>query len=133
MTAYLPYALTLVTGVVLGFVWGDSRADAFWRRLHDESHARRDASADAVFDLMRGAARDMQVANDRLYAAWKDGYTIPEPDVEPEPDEPLPDALAEWVAQWEDVAAREKWDAEIRRRIASGRTADQILMDLEVA
>jgi hypothetical protein len=73
-------------------------------------------------------------ATNRLLAAWKDGYAIPEPDLPPAPDEdPLPPALAEWLTQWEGADAQSKWEAELRRQLAKGRTPDQILMDMELA
>lgn len=72
-------------------------------------------------------------ATNRLLAAWKDGYAIPEPEAEPIEDEPLPEQLAEWLAQWEGADAQAKWEAELRRQLAKGRTVDQILMDLELA
>jgi hypothetical protein len=68
----------------------------------------------------------------RLLAAWRDGYHIPEPAAEPIEDEPLPPALEDWLSQWEDPAARERFEADIRRKLAQGRTPDQLLMDLEV-
>jgi hypothetical protein len=72
-------------------------------------------------------------ATNRLLAAWRDGYHIPEPAPEPFVEEPLPPALAEWLSQWEDPAARERFEADIRRKLAQGRTPDQLLMDLEVS
>lgn len=72
-------------------------------------------------------------ATNRLLAAWRDGYHIPEPVTEAVDEDPLPPALADWLSQWEDPAARERFEADIRRKLAQGRTPDQLLMDLEVA
>jgi hypothetical protein len=80
----------------------------------------------------RERARADELTN-RLLAAWRDGYHIPEPAAEPIEDEPLPPALEDWLSQWEDPAARERFEADIRRKLAQGRTPDQLLMDLEVA
>lgn len=89
-----------------------------------------------VRDLRRRVADERARADEatnRLLSAWRDGYHIPEPTPEPVEDEPLPPALEEWLSQWEDPAARERFEADIRRRLAQGRTPDQLLMDLEVA
>lgn len=72
-------------------------------------------------------------ATNRLLAAWKDGYSIPEPVADVIDEEPLPPALAEWLTQWDDPTAREKFEADLRRKLAQGRTPDQLLMDLEIA
>lgn len=95
---------------------------------------------DPLLDAARAQLADALVherrAADRLVAAWKDGYRVPEPEPEaprtPFVEDPLPPQLAEWLAQWEDPSAREKWEAELRRRLAAGRSVDAILMDLEV-
>lgn len=88
---------------------------------------------DALRSELKIARLRADEADSRLYAAWREGYTIPEPDAEPIEDEPLPPVLREWLSQWEGAEAQQKWDAELRRKLAQGRTPDQILMDLEVA
>jgi hypothetical protein len=72
-------------------------------------------------------------ATNRLLAAWREGYSIPEPEADPIEEDPLPRELAEWLTQWEGADAQAKWEAELRRQLAKGRTVDQILMDLELA
>ena len=79
------------------------------------------------------AIRRADDATNRLLAAWKDGYAIPEPEADPIEEEPLPPALAAWLTQWEGAEAQAQWEAELRRQLARGRTVDQILMDLELA
>jgi hypothetical protein len=97
-------------------------------------------AAGGLFLELRDArrARDAErargdAATDRLLAAWREGYTIPEPDADPVEEEPLPAALQEWLSQWEGADAQAKWEAELRRKLAQGRTVDQILMDVEVS
>lgn len=45
--------------------------------------------------------------DDKLYAAWKDGFVIPGPEPEPMPAvEPLPEAVEEWLLQWDEAGQR---------------------------
>lgn len=72
----------------------------------------------ALYGLVVTAAvsrlyRDLQAAQDRLLAAWKDGYQVPEPAppvAEPEPESPeFPPALEEWLLQWDAGETRDRW------------------------
>lgn len=63
--------------------------------------------------------RDKQIAEDRLYAAWQQGYTIP-PRASVTPPEPkeirlLPDKLHAFVQNWESADVRAELEAEARR------------------
>lgn len=63
--------------------------------------------------------RDKQIAEDRLYAAWQQGYTVP-PRASVTPPEPkeirlLPDKLHAWIENWESGETRAELEAEARR------------------
>ncbi len=118
--------IVAMVGAMSGFAFGSARTGASWKQQLEESRAR-------WSDMLTRADEERRAANDRLFAAWKEGYSIPEPVPDPIVEEPLPPALAEWLTQWEDDTAREKFEADLRRKLAQGRTPDQILMDLEVA
>jgi hypothetical protein len=54
-------------------------------------------------------------ANDRLYAAWKEGFQIPPPEPEPElPPEPLIPGLKKLIDDWED---EERLGAQAQERV----------------
>jgi len=62
---------------------------------------------------------DKKIAEDRLYAAWKDGHTIP-PREAVTPREPvvlqaLPEKIAGYVNNWESAETRGELDREARR------------------
>ena len=77
--------------------------------------------------------RRAQVAEDRLYGAFKDGYTIPpRATVEqksPEVLELLPAKLLDFVNNWESPEVRGELDREARKLIELGLGEDRI-MDL---
>jgi hypothetical protein len=63
--------------------------------------------------------REKQIAEDRLYAAWKDGFTVP-PRESVVPKEPtilriLPEKLHAEVNNWEDSGTRADLEREARR------------------
>lgn len=71
------------------------------------------------------------ISRERLFAAWKDGYSIPAPPtpvVEPEEDAALPDVLAPIWEQWEGPG-QAPMKRVLRDAIASGRTVDSILAE----
>jgi hypothetical protein len=82
--------------------------------------------------LVREADTDAKAATDRLLKAWKDGYVVPDVEGEVVEEEALAAELQAIVNQYDDPHAQAKVEAAIRRKLNSGRTADQILMDAEV-
>lgn len=84
-------------------------------------------------ELRRERARADQ-AEDRLYAAWKDGHQVPprpEETVPQEPPAPIPADLRDLVDRWDDPFAREKAELEIRGLLTQGRSAASILREYE--
>ena len=60
-------------------------------------------------------AKEAVQANDRLYAAWKEGFQIPPPEPEPElPPEPLIPGLKKLIDDWED---EERLGAQAQERV----------------
>jgi hypothetical protein len=62
---------------------------------------------------------DKQVAEDRLYAAWREGAQVP-PRASVEPPAPrevrvLPDKLHAWIQNWESADVRGELETEARR------------------
>lgn len=74
---------------------------------------------------LRDAKREKKIAEDRLYAAWKEGALIP-PRPEPadsapeEPPTPIPVELRDLVDRWEDDFARTKAEQELRHFLDEG-------------
>lgn len=87
---------------------------------------------------------EARVATERLLAAWRDGTVIPaRREVEPasdDPDEfapglgdgPLPSEATDWLLQWEEGAARARWEGFLRRRLREGRSLHESLADAEL-
>ena len=80
--------------------------------------------------------RALEAAHNRLYAAQREGFVLPPPEViPPPPAKPLEDELEqpllEWLEQWEGDEARTKWLARIRTLRAKGLTVKQILSELD--
>lgn len=69
--------------------------------------------------LLAEAIRDRKVAEDRLYAAWREGLTVPPRETviprEPKSVAILPDKLREYVENWEDPLVRMEVEGEMRR------------------
>jgi len=76
--------------------------------------------------------RDKQIAEDRLYAAWQQGYTVP-PRESVVPKEPqvvtiLPEKLNAWVQNWESPETRAELEIEARRlHFQMGYPEDRVL------
>jgi hypothetical protein len=69
-----------------------------------------------------------RTATDRVVAAWRAGATIPPRPADPlPPPEPLPELVAEAVAEWDDPQHRLDLETEARQQLALGRTPDAIL------
>jgi hypothetical protein len=87
-----------------------------------------------VSELRRERAR-ADTAEDRLYAAWKEGHVIPprpESMPAPEPPAPIPAELRDLVDRWDDPLAREKAELELRGLLTQGRSVASILREYEV-
>lgn len=82
--------------------------------------------------LLAESDADARDATDRLIAAWREGYHVPESVTEDVPLDPLPTGLAALLDDYPDPAARAKVEAAIRRKMHAGRSADAIIMDAEV-
>ncbi len=87
-----------------------------------------------VMAQVRHAETREREASDRLYAAWKDGYTVPAAagsDAAPEVPE-LPDVVAEWVREF-DPAGQAAWTARARRVLADtpDLTGPEVVAQLE--
>lgn len=84
------------------------------------------AGASATWLVMRDQVRDArdraELAEDRLYAAWKEDYAIPARPVEPEPVviEPLPEMLQTLVNDWDSPDTRATLERAMRERMALG-------------
>lgn len=72
---------------------------------------------------------------DRLVRARQEGAVLPDRPLVPEPIEepptPLPVVVEEWMEQWEDPTAREKWRAIARQYLDTGVDAVNVLKRLE--
>lgn len=83
-------------------------------------------------DLYEQALHDKRVAEDRLYAAWKEGYQIP-PRATVEPEAPkvielLPDEVRRYVENWESPEVRRELEAEARKMIFDlGMTEERVV------
>ncbi|HKR57169.1 MAG TPA: hypothetical protein VJS20_12785 [Gemmatimonadales bacterium] len=77
------------------------------------------AALEQTQSLLAEAVRDRRIAEDRLYAAWKDGNTIPPREsVTPQPPKEihlLPDTLRDYIGNWESPEVRMELEAEARR------------------
>jgi len=81
-----------------------------------------------AYARMRRAEERMLVAQERLYAAWKDGYSIPAPpDPPPPPPEPLIQGLQDLISDWETPEAQQAQEKVIRKMLADGYTQSTIL------
>jgi len=74
---------------------------------------------DEVKAALIQAVAEKRIAEDRLYAAWKDGYTVPprESVVPAAPKEIrlLPEKLNGFVQNWESAEVRQELEGEARR------------------
>ena len=87
---------------------------------------------DEVKAALIQAVAEKRIAEDRLYAAWKDGYTVPPREsVVPAPPKPvqlLPPELAGYVQNWESAEVRQELEAEARRlHYDLGYDADRVI------
>jgi hypothetical protein len=71
-------------------------------------------------------------AHDRLVAAWKEGYSVPPPAAEaPAPPPALDPMVDEWIDQYDEAEARDRWRRIAREYHALGRSPSAIVMALE--
>lgn len=89
------------------------------------------ALLEATLAELDRARTDKRIAEDRLYAAWKEGYQVPARSVvAPEPPKPielLPEALRGYVENWESSQTRAELETEIRRLLELGWPEERIL------
>jgi hypothetical protein len=86
-----------------------------------------------LYDARKLAAEYLKreaAANDRLYAAWRDGYSIPPADPEPvAPDPPLIAGLQRLINDWDDdegLGAKAQ-ERVIRQYMATGMSQEDVL------
>lgn len=79
--------------------------------------------------------KDLQAAHQQLYTAWKDGNVIPPLEVPPVPtsleSDEFPPVLVDWLGQWEEGPAREKWKAKARVLMRSHTDPMQVINILD--
>jgi len=78
--------------------------------------------------------RQLSDANNRLFAAWSDGKVIPPSDlpfVDPVSETPLAPELLEFLAQYEDLTVRAKYERMMRAGLAKQMTPLAILKTFE--
>lgn len=86
---------------------------------------------DATLAELDRARQDKRIAEDRLYAAWKEGYQVPSREaVTPQPPkvvEILPELLRAYVENWESPETRAELETEIRHLQEIGWPEERIL------
>lgn len=123
----------IVTAVILAILlWALIDAQRSERAAFSRGWDRCEASLMPQLERTRAEAK---LANDRLLAAWRDGYTVPSLDDE-EPsgasDPLLSPAQTEWLDQWEDPQGRARWEAFLVRRMRAGASPDGSIADAEL-
>ena len=121
-------ALALFNVLLLALLWHSDRgARASYRDGWDHCKA-------MLMPEIEKLRAEVKSTNERLYAAWKDGYSVPPaiPDEEPELDAAFSPGQNEWLDQWEDPEARGRWGRFLTARMRTGRTAEGAIADAEL-
>lgn len=81
--------------------------------------------------LLAHSRAEVATLRDRLLAAWKDGYHVPDAiDLRaPEPERPMPGAVLAFLEQYDD-AGRQAYETRARRLLATGLGPEAIVRHL---
>lgn len=73
------------------------------------------------------AVAEAREARERLFLAWKEGYTIPAPpEPEPVPEPALIPALQAHIDAWEEESAKAAQEKIIRQMLEAGKTQSEV-------
>lgn len=122
-------ALAMFNVLLLALLWWSDRgARQSYRDGWDHSKV--------LFEVELERLRsELKAAQERLLAAWKDGYAIPADTSEPlaeAPDARFSDNQNAWLDQWEDPNARDRWARFLTARMRTGRSPDGAIADAEI-
>lgn len=86
----------------------------------------------ALSPRLTDTAAQLRSAHERLYAAWREGASIPPDDTDIEPPQPewFDEVVWEWLSQWDD-AGRQIYGAKARQLAKQGLDGATIVLTLD--